>query len=182
MKKITLSKRPSVAGPYLGYSFEHEGKKCYSGFGLKNIAFAKKISTLIPFAKRKSFLAGKTVSVEESVFSNIKKMWFDSRYKKYRDVYVSNEAKLEFVAIAYEAYQNRTPIMLQYGPGWEMYPSDDDNSCVSKDGLNHLAFVGRSTGVKPVLLHLESSCSSGGSEFMFHGIQDIKPARGALCA
>jgi hypothetical protein len=182
MKQITLRKQPHCTGPYLGYSFDCEGNKCWSGFGLKSTAFAKKISTLIPFALRKSFLSGKTVSIQDNVFSDIQGMWFDSRYKKYKDVYVSTEANIENVAIAYEAFKNNTPLMIQYSPGWEMYPSDDENSCVSDDGLNHVAFIGKSTGIKPVLLHLEGSSSDGGSEFSFHGIQSIKSAGGALCA
>jgi hypothetical protein len=182
MKKITLSKKPQALSPYLGYNFELDGSECSSGFGLKNMAFARKISTLIPLKLRKAFLAGKTVEVTENVFSDIQGMWFDSRYKKYRDVYVTIEANDEFVAAAYEALENQTPIMIQYSQDWEMYPSDDEHSCVSDDGLNHLAFVGKSTGIKPVLLHLEGSCSSGGAEFSFHGIKSITPAGGALCA
>lgn len=180
MKKITLSTFNEA--PYLSYGFDCDGSECYSGFGLKTDAFAKKISTLIPTALQQDFLDCKTVEVNDEVFSSIQSEWFKSRYKKYKGVYVSREADMDFVKAAYVAYENQTPVMIQYEDGYAMYPSDDDNSCVSDDGLTHVAFVGKSTGVKPVLLHMESSCVGGGSEFMFSGIKSIKSTGGALCA
>lgn len=180
MKKITLSTFNNA--PYLSYGFLMDGSECYSGFGLKNEAFAKKISTLLPLALQQDFLDGETVEVNEKVFSSIQSEWFKSRYKKYKGVYVSREANMDFVEAAYEAYETRTPVMIQYEDGYAMYPSDDDNSCVSDDGLTHIAYVGKSSGVKPVLLHMESACVGGGMEFMFSGIKSIKSAGGALCA
>jgi len=180
MKKITLSTYNN--GPYLSYGFLMDGNECYSGFGLKNNAFVKTISTLIPAGLQQNFLDGKTVEVSEKVFGTIQSEWFKSRYKKYRDIYVSREANMDFVKIAYEANENRIPIMIQYQEGYEMYPSDDENSCVSDDGLTHIVHVGKSSGPKPVLLHMESACIGSGMEFMFSGIKSIKSVGGALCA
>jgi len=160
MKKITLSTFSNA--PYLSYGFLMNGEECYSGFGLNNDTFAKKIASLVPTDLQKDFLDGKTVEVKDKVFRSIQSEWFESRYKKYRDVHVSREANMDFVEVAYAAYKNRTPVMIQYEEGYEMYPIDDGNSCVSDDGLTHIAYVGKSTGVKPILLHMESACIGGG--------------------
>jgi hypothetical protein len=181
MTTITLNRRDN-ANPHLSYGFISNGMQCYSGFGLKNEAVVKKMSSLLPLGVQHDFLEGKTIEVENSVFDSIRSLWHSMRYKKYKSVYVDRDANMAHVAQIYAAYKSRELIMVQYEEGYEMYPSDDEDACVSDDGLNHVLYVGKSTGVKPVLLHMESSCARGGGEFMFKGITSIKRIGGALCA
>lgn len=180
MKTIRYTDHDSK--PYLSYKFMCDGESCMSGFTLFDGKFTKKISGLIPEPLQKNFLSHQEVEIDEEVFDAIRSAWHKKMYKKYRSVYVNRDANMEHVAVAFEAYENRVPVLVQYEEGYEMYPYDDDNSCTSDDGLTHVAYVGKSTGVKPCLLFMESKCSGGGGSFMFHGIKDIKLAGGALCA
>ena len=180
MKTITLTTFTGDT-PYLSYGFDCSGEKCWSGFTLFDEKFTKTIAALLPEDNQKLFLSNAEVEIEDELFSVISMTWHKRMYKKYRSVYVPRDANMEHVKVAYESYLNRVPVMVQYMEGFEMYPSDDENSCTGNDGLTHLAYVGKSTGVKPCLLFLESQCSGGGSSFMFAGIKDIKLAGGALC-
>ncbi len=156
---------------YLSYSINcKDGEKGYSGMGWTDKDL-EKLKELVDVDKLQN---KETLFIDQKIMSKIHTLWSKLRYKKYRSVYVPREANMEFVKIAYEAWENENPLMVEYKKGYEMYPFDEENGCVSEDGLTHVLYIGKSTGKIPILLHLESKCSSGGTSFMFTGIKSIK--------
>ena len=173
MTKITLNQN------YLSYQIDESS---FSGFTLFDAEFTEKIIALIPKDQQKEFREGKPVHIQDSIFREIREVWHRRMYKPFKDIWVPRYADDSIVPYVYEAYENGIPLMVRYKKGYESYPFDEENACVSDDGLTHVLYVGKSTGQKPVLLHLESKCASGGSEFFFAGITEVKSLAGTLCA
>lgn len=161
---------------YLAYSIQHGEEKGWSGMGWDLKQFAK-IEILIGTEKFNSLSAGEKIEISGDEMKTIHSLWSDLRYKKFKLVYIPREAKKEVAEVLYEAWETRRAVMLEYEEGYEMYPSEedeDDGANVSDNGLVHVAYIGKSTGTKPILLHIAGERSCGGGEFMFAGLKSAK--------
>jgi hypothetical protein len=160
---------------YLSYSFMMEESLCYSGMGWTHEQI-KLLESLLG-ESYVQLMSGESIEITNEAMSSIHSIWSDARYKKYHKVYIPREADMDIVKTIYEAWKNDSAIMIEFKEGYEMYPSEEeenDGAVVSDNGLIHVAYVGKSTGTKPVLLHLASGRSHGGGEFMFTGIKSVK--------
>ena len=179
MKTNTLTFNATYFGPqegYLGYSFGDGDNGGFSGMGWTH----DQIKAIQPVLGEKVYaglMAGKQITVDSVKFTEIHKIWHSMRYKKYRKVYVPRDANMEYVKTMYSAWENQSPVMLEYEEGYEMYPSEEDEqdgACTSEDGRVHVVTIGKSTGEKPQMLHLASSRSLGGTTVMFSGLKSVK--------
>jgi len=110
----------------------------------------------------------------EDIYKKLYAEFIDERYKIYKGVYVDKEATDEQLEIVFEALEYDKNIFVEYEPGWEIYPADDELDAIcSDDGLTHVYRIGKSTGEKPILLAIELGEYSGG-EFVFKGIKTLK--------
>ncbi len=160
---------------YLSYSFMIGEEQYYSGMGWTQDQIAK-LEEILGDSYH-TLIGGESIEITKEFLSSIQAIWHNLRYKKYNCVYVPRDADMEIVKTIYEAWEMQLPVMIEYKAGHEMYPSEEEmeeGACVSDSGLIHVAHIERSTGNRAILLHLSSSRSYGGGEFMFGGIKSAR--------
>ncbi|ENN6469975.1 hypothetical protein AB9X29_003776 [Vibrio vulnificus] len=110
------------------------------------------------------------VDVTEGQLSALWDAHVEERYKVISGIYVPRDAKRSQVKTLLDAYRNRTPVLLEYREGYEMF---DDDACATRDGLNHVCYVGKTTGSMKSLIHLTSPNSVGGPLLSFSGLKSV---------
>lgn len=125
-----------------------------------------------------NLLFSKGITITEEEMTSLHNFWFDERYTKLDGLYFNTKDlkdKREIAKTICIAKETDTPLCIIYEEGYCEYPSDEDEkySMVSEDGLTHIIYIGRTTGVRKFPLALVSKYSDGGGILSLGGIKEL---------
>ena len=78
-------------------------------------------------------------------------------YREYKGFWLSEDTEVSVADTLIEAYQSKKRVLIVYKEGWENFTGYHGG-----DGLHHHIYIGKSTGSKPIMLHIVSKRSCGG--------------------
>ena len=76
-------------------------------------------------------------------------------------VWFTKDTDLKFAKFCVEAIKNRRRVRINYKNGFE-----DFSGYHGGDGLHHTMYIGKSTGTKPIALHICNNRSLGGEALL----------------